>query len=129
MSTPTPSAADGRRWPTDKLTALRLGQRLVTEVPSVGPGRRAFVDVTPVTTQADIQARQQGWKRTDLARRFRMRHWDYDAARILDFDYDIGAVLVREATAADESELATVLEAWDLRPDQFLYPWQTDDPR
>ncbi|MGQ5648451.1 hypothetical protein ACUJ8H_00045 [Streptomyces sp. EKR5.2] len=128
-STPTPSADGGRQWPVDKLTALRLGQRLVTEIPSVHPGRRAFVDITPVSTPADAQARQQSWKRTDPARGFRLQSWDYDADRILGFDYDIGAVLVRDSTAADESELATTLEAWGLRPDQFLYPWQTDDPR
>ena len=33
------TAEDNRpQWPTDKLTALRLGRRLVTEVPAAGPG-------------------------------------------------------------------------------------------
>lgn len=129
MTTPPPSAGGPRQWPTDKLTALRLGQRLITEVPTADPGRRAFVDITPVTTSADTHARRQGWKRADHAREFRLNHWDYDADRIHGFDYDIGAVLVKDATAADEPELATTLEAWKLHPEQFLYPWQTDDPR
>ncbi|WP_203023045.1 MULTISPECIES: hypothetical protein [unclassified Frankia] len=126
---PIPPDDGGQQWPTDKLTALRLGQRLVTEVPSSHPGRRAFIDITPVTAPVDTRARQQGWKRTDLARTFRLQHWDYAADRILGFDYDIGAVLVKDATAADEPELTTTLEAWRLDPGQFLYPWQTDDPK
>ncbi|MCP2323375.1 hypothetical protein HDA40_001882 [Hamadaea flava] len=128
MSTP-PHPAAGGRWPTDKLTALRLGQRLVTEVPASGPGRRAFVDITPMRTPADTDAWRQGWKRPDHARTFRLRHWDYDADLIDGFDYDINAVLVREATAEGEPELITTLKTWQLGPDQFLYPWQTDDPR
>jgi hypothetical protein len=40
----------GPLWPADKLTALRTGQRLITEVPASRPGRRAFIDITPVTT-------------------------------------------------------------------------------
>lgn len=38
---------DGSSWPTDKLTALRLGRRLVAEAPASGQRRRAFVDVSP----------------------------------------------------------------------------------
>jgi hypothetical protein len=34
-------------WAAGKLTALRTGQRLVTEVPASQPGRPAFVDITP----------------------------------------------------------------------------------
>ncbi|MFI0486595.1 hypothetical protein [Actinomadura sp. 9N215] len=37
------------------------------------------------------------------------------------FDRDIGAVMVRAATAADESELTSTLQIWRLPPDQFLY--------
>ncbi|WP_336212628.1 hypothetical protein [Nonomuraea sp. LPB2021202275-12-8] len=129
MSTPSHPTGREREWPTDKLNALRLGQRLVTEVPPSRPGRRAFIDVTPVTTPADIQAHQQGWKRADHSRTFRLQHWDYDADRINGFDYDIDAVLVRGTTVDSESELTTTLEAWHLRPEQLLYPWQTDDPK
>ena len=128
MSTPGP-AGNEPPWPTDKLTALRTGQRLVTEVPASRPGRRAFIDITPVTTPADTRARQQGWKRTDRARKFRLQHWDYDADRIDGYDYDLGAVMIRDATATGEPELLTTLQAWQLRPEQFRYPWQTDDPR
>jgi hypothetical protein len=81
-----------------------------------------------VTTPADHQARQEGWKRADHAREYRLTLWDYDADQINGFDYDLGAVLIQEATAADEAELITTLQSWSLRPDQFLYPWQTDDP-
>lgn len=58
-----------------------------------------------------------------------MQHWDYDADHIDGYDYDRGAVMIRAAAAADEAELLTTLQAWQLRPDQFLYPWQTDDPK
>jgi hypothetical protein len=128
MSTPDHPTSSGRQWPIDKLNALRLGQRLVTEVPASRPGRRAFVGITPVTTPADVQAHRQGRKRTDRARTFHLQHWDYDAERIDGFDYDIGAVLIKAATAADEPELTATLQAWQLRSEQFLYPWQTDDP-
>src|SRR5215213_5488728 len=124
MTTPD----DGLRWPAEKQTALRLGQPLAVEVPASGPGRRAFVTINPVTTPADHQARQEGWKRADPAREYRLTHWDYDADQIDGFDYDLGAVLIQDATATDEAELITTLQSWNLRPDQFLYPWQTDDP-
>ncbi|WP_222720000.1 hypothetical protein [Actinokineospora xionganensis] len=117
-----------RQWPTDKVTALRLGQRLVAEVRASGPGRRALVEIRPDVTEADTEARDQGWKRADQARTFTLRHWDYDADRLDGFDYDLGAVLVKAATATGEPELAAILETWHLDPDQFVYPWQTDDP-
>src|SRR5436309_1007680 len=92
-------------WPTDKLTALRLGRRLVTEVPATGPGRRAFIDIRPITTDADTDARQQGWTRPDRDRSFKLEHWDYDAERIDGFDHDIGAVLVKATTVTGEAQL------------------------
>jgi len=122
-------ASQGPDWPIDKLNALRAGQRLVAEVPTAQPGRRAFVSITPVTTPADDQARQEGWKRADHARTFRLQHWDYDADRIDGYDYDIGAVMIRAATASGEPELLTTLQAWHLRPAEFRYPWQTGDPQ
>ncbi|MBG6090151.1 hypothetical protein [Actinomadura viridis] len=128
MSTPHHPADSDRPWPTGKLNALRLGRRLVTEVPASGPGRRAFVSVIPLTIPDDHQAQRQGWKRSDRARTFRLQHWDYDAEQIDGFDHDIGAVLIRSATVAGEPELTTTLQAWGLRPEQFLYPWQTDAP-
>jgi hypothetical protein len=129
MTAPASSAHGDQRWPTDKQNALRLGQRLITEVQGAGPGRRAFVDISPASTLSDSQARLQGWRPSDGSRAFRLQHWDYDAARIDGFDYDIDANLINDATAADEQELLAVLAAWRLRPEQFLYPWQTDDPR
>ncbi|WP_433461717.1 hypothetical protein [Spirillospora sp. CA-128828] len=116
MSTPD----DGPRWPADKLTALRLGQPLTVEIAASGPGRRAFVTINPVTTPADHQARQEGWKRADHTREYRLTHWDYDADQIDGFDYDLGAVLIRNATATDEAELITLLQAWSLRPQPHL---------
>lgn len=127
MSTPPPQGGI-QLWPTDKLNALRLGQRLVTEVPATEPSRRAFIDITPITTSADTQARWQGWKRPDHARAFHLQHWDYDSDHIDGLDYDIGAVLVKDATATDESGLTAILQAWQLHPEQFTYPWQSDDP-
>ncbi|SCL27152.1 hypothetical protein GA0070624_3443 [Micromonospora rhizosphaerae] len=123
--------ADGRQpeWPTDKLTALRLGRRLVTEVPASGPGRRAFVEIRPIATAAGSDARRRGWTRSDRDRTFKLEHWDYDADQISGFDYDIGAILVAAKTVIGEAQLVAALEAWKLRPDQFLHPWQTDDPK
>ncbi|MEO3929744.1 hypothetical protein ABGB07_38715 [Micromonosporaceae bacterium B7E4] len=117
------------QWPTDKLNALRLGRRLVTEVTASGPGRRAFVDIRPLTTAADVDARRHGWNRSDRERTFKLEHWDYDADHIAGFDYDIGAILVQATTVTGEAQLVAALEAWNLRPEQFLHPWQTDDPK
>ncbi|RKR86674.1 hypothetical protein BDK92_0925 [Micromonospora pisi] len=117
------------QWPTDKLTALRLGRRVVTEVTASGPGRRAFVDIRPITTAADADARRQGWTRSDRERTFKLEHWEYDADQIAGFDYDIGAILVQATTVTGEAQLVAALEAWNLRPEQFLHPWQTDDPK
>ena len=58
-----------------------------------------------------------------------MQHWDYDADRIDSWDYDLGAVMIRAANPTGEAELLATLQAWQLRPEQFLYPWQTNDPR
>ena len=54
---------------------------------------------------------------------------EYDADRIDGFDYDIGAVQARAASAKDGSALEGVLAQRALRPDGFDYPWATDDPR
>ncbi|MEV7523586.1 hypothetical protein [Streptomyces sp. NPDC091371] len=117
------------RWPTDKLTALRLGRRLVAEVPASRADRRAFVDVTPQVDERDSQARRQGWVRSDADRVFRLAHWEYDGERIDGFDYDIGAVLVRAAAAGSEAELTAVLRAWHVRPPDLVHPWDSEDPR
>lgn len=105
------------------LAALRLGQRLVTEVPASRSGRRAFVDIAPRTTSADVEASSQGSKRADHARTFTLRHWDYEADRLDGFDYDVGAVLVGEL------ELTAALGEWGPHPELFAYPWDTDDPK
>ncbi|MEV7586335.1 hypothetical protein ACIRUY_20405 [Streptomyces erythrochromogenes] len=120
---------EGSDWPTDRLTALRLGRRLVAEVPASRLDRRAFVDIRPEQSDSDGQARDEGWVRSDVGRSFRLEHGEYDRERIEGFDYDIGAALIRCADALDESELTTVLNAWSVRPDMFVYPWGSDDPR
>ena len=116
-------------WPTDKLNALRLGRRLVTEVDASGPARRAFVDIRPVATTDDRNASREGWTRADRERTFRLEHWDYAADRIDGFDYDIGAVLVKATSVIGEGALTEALQAWSLRPERFLHPWQTADPQ
>ncbi|MFD7561177.1 hypothetical protein ACFV9E_42690 [Streptomyces sp. NPDC059835] len=120
---------DVSEWPTDKLTALRLGRRLVAEVPATRTGRRAFVDITPRQTVRDSEAREQGWAHSDADRAFRLEHWEYDGELIDGFDYDIGAVLVTSAEVADEDELMAMLITWQLGPRRFSYPWNTEDPR
>ncbi|MFG2482331.1 hypothetical protein ACGFSI_06145 [Streptomyces virginiae] len=122
------STDDGPDWPVDKLTTLRLGRKLVTEVPASRPGRRAFVDISPTRDRSDDRARDEGWVREDRNRRFRLRHREYDGDRLDGFDYDIGMVLVASADAADEAALCAVLTTWGLRPDAFVHPWETDDP-
>jgi hypothetical protein len=57
-----------------------------------------------------------------------LHHWDYDADLIDSYDYDLGAVTIQDATVTGEPELLTTLQEWQLRPEQFPYPWQTDDP-
>jgi hypothetical protein len=97
-------------WPTGKLSALRLGKRLVAEVPAAGPGRRAFVDLRPGVTA------------------FTLVHWDYDADLLEGFDHDIGAVRVRDQIVSGEPDLVAAVEAWGLRPEDFRYPWETAAP-
>ncbi|MEJ3743522.1 hypothetical protein WEI85_09565 [Actinomycetes bacterium KLBMP 9797] len=105
------------QWPTDKLTSLRLGRRLVTEVPASGPGRQAFVDIQPVTTAADTDAQRQGWTRSDRDRTFKLQHWDYDADQIDGLDHDIGAVLVHAKTVTGEAQPPQrLLMPLDTRP-------------
>ncbi|GAA0456841.1 hypothetical protein Ade02nite_05830 [Paractinoplanes deccanensis] len=123
------NADDPTQWQTDKLSALRLGRRLVTEVSPSGQGRRAFVDIRPLRADADHVASREGWVRSDHDRTFKVKHWDYDADQLDGFDYDVGAALVRAATVTGEAELAAILQVWDLPPGQFRHPWDTDDPR
>lgn len=120
---------DGSDWSTEKLTALRLGRRLVAEVSASRPDRRAFVDIRPAQNRPDVQARDEGWVRSSIERGFRVEHREYDRERIEGFDYDIGAALIESADAANESELVAVLNAWGVRPGLFVYPWNSDDPR
>ncbi|MGQ4361677.1 hypothetical protein [Streptomyces sp. SAS_272] len=120
---------DGSSWPVDKLTALRLGRRLVAEVPASRPGHRAFVDVRPEKSVPDARAQGEGWIRSDAERSFHPEHWEYDCERIDGFDYDVGAVLIGSADATDESELIAVLKAWGVWPGLFVYPWESEDPK
>jgi hypothetical protein len=85
--------------PPGLLNTLRLGRRLVAEVPAE-PGRRAFVDITPERDDLDAQAASEGWQRPDHDRAFRVEHWDYDEQQIDGWDYDIGARQVRAARPA-----------------------------
>ncbi|MEU6672511.1 hypothetical protein [Streptomyces sp. NPDC046727] len=121
--------SNGSNWPADKLSALRLGRRLVTEVPASRPDRRAFVDITPSLSAPDAQAREEGWARSDSGRSFRLEHWEYKTDRIEGFDYDIGAELVQTASAANEADLDSMLNAWQLPPDRFVHPWASEDPK
>ncbi|MEV0897071.1 hypothetical protein [Actinoplanes sp. NPDC049802] len=116
-------------WPIEKRSALRLGRRLVVELPATAPGRRAFVDITPRAVERDAEARREGWTHRSTARPFRIEHREYEAELLDGFDYDIGATLLRTAAAANESELVTVFHEWQLDPHQFQYAWETADPR
>ncbi|MFJ6650529.1 hypothetical protein ACIQPS_33320 [Streptomyces sp. NPDC091290] len=91
--------------------------------------RCAFADIRPEQSDLDLQARDEGWARSNVDRGFRLEHREYDRERIEGFAYDIGAVLIRSADAPDESDLTTVLNRWGVRPGLFAYPWDSDDPR
>ena len=105
-----------------------IGRRLVAEVPA-RPGRRAFVDITPEADDRDARASHDGWQRPHPNRSFRVERWDYAEQKISGCDYDIGAVRVRTGAAANEAALLKLIAAWDLRPLDFTYPWNTADPR
>jgi hypothetical protein len=115
-------------WPPGLINALRLGQRLVAEVPTT-PGRRAFVDITPIRDDRDALAEREGWQRSDRDRAFRVQHWDYEQEMIDGWDHNVGARRMGDATAPTESALLGVITAWGLRPTDFTYPWNTADPR
>jgi len=115
-------------WSTELLNALRLGRTLAVEV-AAGPGRRAFVDITPTRTDHDTLAEREGWQRSGRDRAFRIQHWDYDEQYVDGYDYDIGAHLVRAETAADEMALVDLIAAWGLHPADFNYSWNTANPR
>jgi hypothetical protein len=46
---------DTSGWPIEMMNALRLS----VEVAGGGPGRRAFVDITPFPEPADMQAERE----------------------------------------------------------------------
>ncbi|MFG2985593.1 hypothetical protein ACGFYQ_30790 [Streptomyces sp. NPDC048258] len=87
------------------------------------------MDIRPEQSEPDVQARDEGWVRSEVERSFRLEHWEYERGRIDGFDYDIDAALIESTDATDESELITVLDAWGVRPDLFVYPWDSDDPK
>ncbi|GAA2324646.1 hypothetical protein GCM10010149_92570 [Nonomuraea roseoviolacea subsp. roseoviolacea] len=62
-------------FPTDKLSALRLGRPLVAEVETGRPGYRAWVEIRPLKTDADDTAQREGWTRSDKGRSFQLTHW------------------------------------------------------
>jgi hypothetical protein len=116
-------------WPTDKLTALRLGRRLVAEVPASRSGRRAFVDIRPNHSPQDRAARADGWIRQDASRSFVVQHWEYAEDRLDGFDYDVGAEQIAVIQVASEEDLGTAMSRFGLTANAFKYPWDTDDPR
>ena len=117
-----------RPWPTDKLNTLRLGRRLVAEVPSSAPRRRSFITIRPEAEPEDAVARSEGWSRTSNSRSFVVDHWEYDEERLDTWDYDIGAVHVSRERAEDEAALDQVLARRGLALAAFDHPWRTADP-
>ncbi|AEV82043.1 hypothetical protein ACWT_1027 [Actinoplanes sp. SE50] len=114
-------------WPAPKLAALRLGRRLAMLVPASQPHRWSFVHIVPSGRSADEDALRAGAARSDTGRSFLVTQWEYEADRLEGYDPP-GAVRLRCAQAADESELLTVLREWRLPPDGFDYSWDTVDP-
>jgi hypothetical protein len=91
--------------------------------PAVKPGH-SFTQAFPNPSTRDSLGLRRGSGAGAM-----LEHGDHDTDRIDGYDYDIGAVMVRAATANGEPGLLTTLQAWQSRPEQVLYPWQTDDPR
>ncbi|MFF0721865.1 hypothetical protein [Micromonospora sp. NPDC003816] len=102
-------------WPQDKLNALRLGRRLVAEVPAA-PGRRAFVDITPILDQRNDLADREGWQRPDAQRSFQLAHWDFNERQLDGWAHDVDARQIRINTASNESSLLRLVAEWGLTP-------------
>ena len=115
-------------WPTDKLTALRLGRILVAEVPASAAGRRGFVSIRPAKEPEDATAEVDGWTRSSRSRAFVVDHWEYDEEWLNTWDYDIGAVHLFRDEAATEADLDQVLARRGVRPGDFDYHWRTAAP-
>jgi hypothetical protein len=79
--------------------------------PVAGPS-----STSPATDSDDSIAVSEGTLPLGPHRSFTVEHWDYDATRIDGWNYDIGARLVRAATAVGEADLVAVLAAWGLLP-------------
>ncbi|MDI6105299.1 hypothetical protein QLQ12_42630 [Actinoplanes sp. NEAU-A12] len=97
-------------WPPENLAALRLGRRLGVRVPASQPHRWSFVHIVACDSG------------------FVVEHWEFESDRLEGHDYDLGAVRLRHAEAADEAELLAVLLEWRLPPDRFQHSWDTVGP-
>lgn len=90
-------------WPAALLTALRRGQLLVAEVTPLTPRHRAWVAIYPTGGPP--------------ATGFNLFHREFDRTH-LDNDWCIGPgdgmTELRQARAADETELTRLLTEWDL---------------
>ena len=115
-------------FPTDKLSALRLGRPLVAEVEVGRPQYRAWVEIRPLRTDADDAARREGWTRNDERRSFRLTHCEYVIERLDGWDYDIGSNELKRIVATDEANLLALLQDWGIAPERFAHPWNTDFP-
>jgi hypothetical protein len=70
--------------------------------------------VIPDRDARDATAERDGWVRPRHDRSFRIEHWEFDAARLDGYDYDVGATRLRQAWAADEHHLARTLTEWGV---------------
>lgn len=113
--------------PVATVSALRLGQVLVAEVPAP-IGRRAWVAIRPASEPEDAAAQQQGWKRSSRAREFSVRHAEYLVEHLDGLDYDIGMRQVADARVAGEEALWRLLADWGVAPSELDYPWRSDFP-
>ncbi|MEV1200665.1 hypothetical protein [Microbispora rosea] len=115
-------------FPTDKLSALRLGGSLVAEVEAGRPQYRAWIEIRPLRTDADEAAQREGWIRNDERRSFRLTHCEYVIERLDGWDYDIGSNEIMRIVATDEADLLTLLQDWGVAPERITYPWGTAFP-
>ncbi|MGA4994718.1 hypothetical protein [Nonomuraea bangladeshensis] len=115
-------------FPTDKLSALRLGRPLVAEVEAGRPQYRAWIEIRPLRTEADDTARREGWTRNDETRGFQLTHCEFVIEHLDGWDYDIGRNEIKRTVAIDEADLLTLLQEWGVAPERCAYPWNTDFP-
>jgi len=105
------------------LNALRVGTRVVVEVPATMLDRRACVAIYPHLDEEDRRAEGEGWRRYTPERIFTVRHMEMDQAYIDEGWYEGfgGYWELRTAEVVGEDGLERLLGDWGVSPDALRY--------